>query len=273
MRTSLVLVLACAEALAQTPPRLWTKFVSSTSHADVAARACAMDVKAGVAGQYRPIEVRALDDSSVLCETANRSPDAVHATIQMTNDIARRPSEIVVEIEVPPNASPSTIAELREALRYTAAEIERRALTPLPVAAPPPPPPQQTAPTPMHPVTETNWPLIGVGIGGLLIGWGTSAIVGLSISSSTTDPGTPKWWPYVPFVGAIAFSASYRESPSCGCAAGRVFAVLGSALIDGAQVAGLIFLVAGVASPRERMVPNSVGFSLRPNGASLEIRF
>jgi len=251
-----------ATANAQTAP-LQTKFESTASHADIAARVCAMNVTATVDGVYRSIEIRVLDDSSVLCDRAPQNIDAVHATIRMTTDVAQHPSEIVLEIEVPQDASPSAIDDLRAALRDTAIEIEHRVRNA----------PQQPAPVPMHAVQETNWELIGVGVGGLVVGWGISAILGIAISSSQTDPGTAKTWPYIPFIGAVAFSASYKESYDCYCSLGRAVSVVGSVLIDAVQVVGLVSLIVGVTTPHTRMVRDAVWVSMTPNGASLGVRF
>jgi hypothetical protein len=151
---------------------------------------------------------------------------------------------------------------------------------PAPAVAQPPPvvqaPPivvvQMPPPTPMHAVERTNWGLAGGGIAMLLSGYVLSAFMGAAIIDASGDPGTPRWWPFVPFVGATIFTATYREAANCECSTGRVFSVLGAVAIDALQVGGLAMMIVGLASTKTRMVPDTVGVRLRPDGV-LEGKF
>lgn len=263
-----------ARAWAQEPPKkLWTRFDSQTPHQTIAGNACQLQGRTLVAGQYKPIEIHAQEDASVICWSAQPTPDAVHIAVMMTNDPNRGPTQIVLEVEVPPGSPQNVIEDLRTALRNTEAELQRRVGTSAPVqqqqqVVQQPVIVVQPAPTlPMHPEPATNWGLIGGGIGMLTGGYVLSALMGATLIEASGDPGTPRWWPFVPVVGATVFTATYKEAPGCNCGTGRVFSVLGAVAIDAIQAAGVVMILVGIASPKTRMVPdNQVGIRIRPDG-------
>ncbi len=250
------------------------------AHANVAGIACSLQGRTAVEGKYRPIEIHAQEDNAVLCWSGQPTADAVHASVLMTNqanDPSRRPTDIIVEIDIPDGASANAREDLRTALRNTVAELQRRTAT----SAPPPPPVVQAPPvvlvqapppTPMHPEQVTNWGLAGAGIGMLLGGYVLTAFMGAAIVDASGDPGTPRWWPFVPFVGATVFTATYKEAADCNCTTGRALSVVGAVVIDALQVAGGVLMVVGFTSSKTRMVPDRVGVRLRPDG-TIEGRF
>lgn len=258
------------------PNNLWTKFETPAPHATVAGLACGMDVKATVEGRYANVDIEAVEDGRQLCVGSQTGPSAVHARVKMTQDVARHPSEIIVEVEMPPGSSPQAANDLRGVLLNTAAELERRTKAPLPppvVVAPPvvqtPPPP----PVPMHPVLVTNTGVIAAGgaiFGGAYL---VTLLVGSAIATAPGDPGTGRFWPFVPFFGAVAFSTTYKEATNCDCSAGRAFSVIGSIVIDAAQIAGVVIAIVGLVSPKTKMVPNSVSLHFGVHGGVLEGRF
>jgi hypothetical protein len=278
LTTSLVLLQVAmgtrAHAQQPTPPKLWSFFEADTPHTQIAAVGCALDVKASVGGRYRPIEVRAFEDGAMICTSAATDPDAVHTSLQMTRDLSKRPSQIIVEVEVPPGTTPAALADLRALLQNATEDLRRRALTPPPpVVQTQTPPPTPEVPVRTHRVEETNWVLIGAGGAVLFAGWGVSALVGAGIASSTTYPGTPTFWPFVPFIGMTVFSATYTEAPNCDCDVGRFFSVVGSVVIDAVQIAGVVLMIAGAVSPRTRTVRDALGIRFTPGGALFEGRF
>lgn len=269
-----------ASAGAQEPPKkLWTKFETTMAHANVAGIACSLQGRTVVEGKYRPIEVHAQEDSAVLCWSGQPTADAVHASVLMTNqtnDPSRRPTDVIVEIDIPDGATPNALQDLRTALRNTVAELQRRTT---PAAAPPPvvqgPPVvlvPVAPPTPMHAEQRTNWGLAGGGIAMLLSGYVLTAFTGAATVDASGDPGTLRWWPFVPFVGATVFTATYKEAADCNCSTGRVLSVVGAVAIDALQVAGAVLMIVGISTTKTRMVPDMVGVRLRPDGV-LEGRF
>ncbi len=268
-----------AAAHAAGPQSLSSTFYSPTPHPTIAGVACALDATARVEGVDQPIDMRVLEDTSLLCWTPRTQPGAVHVTVQMTADVSKGPGQIVVEVTLPDNATQQAATDLQSAAVGIANELQRRlgaqpppqgtTTTPAPTQpAPPPTPPVHT-----HPVSEPNYALIGVGAGAILLGWGTSALIGVGISESGGDPGTPRFWPYVPFFGMVAFSATYREAANCDCSAGRVVSLIGSVVIDALQVAGVVMIIAGVTSPRTKQVPDTVGLRVGPGSLMLEGTF
>jgi len=267
--TALVALPAWAQ---EAPKKLWTRFDSTTAHAQIAGAACQMQGRTMVAGQYKPLQVHAQEDNAVICWSSQPSPDAVHVAVIMTTDPTKGPNQIVLEIDAPEGTPPNVIEDFRSALRNTEAELQRRVGTvappqvvQVPVAPPPPP-------IPMHPEPTTNWGLIGAGIGTFAGGYLLTALMGAVIVDASGNPGTPRWWPFVPAVGATVFTATYVEAPNCKCSSGRVLSVLGGVFIDVVQVAGIVMMVVGAASPKTRMVPDAVGVRIRPDGM-IEGRF
>jgi hypothetical protein len=239
--------------------------------------ACALDAKAVIDGQSRPISLQAFEDGRQICAGANPI-DAVHGRVRMTLDPAKRSTEVIVELDVAPNASPNALRDLRGVLVNMSADLDHRvnAAQPIVVQAPPPPvvplaPPPP--PVPMHRVSVTNVPLIAAGGAVFGAGYLVSLFVGTAIVSASGDPGTGRFWPFVPFFGAVAFSASYKEAANCDCDTGRVFSLLGSFIIDAAQIAGVVITLVGVAVPRTKLVPDTVSLHVGPTGFSLEGRF
>lgn len=269
-----------ARAQAQQPSNVWTKFQTPVAHATVAGIACGLNANAVIEGRTRLISLQAIEDGSQLC-VGSEKPDAIHGRVKMTANVARSPTEIIVELDAPPNASPAAMNDLRSILVNMSADLDRRAnanVAPMVHVAPPPspPPPVQTPPEPpppMHRISETNVPLIAAGGAVFGGGWLVSALVGAAIVSASGDPGTGRYWPFVPFIGAIAFSTTYKEAANCDCATGRVFSVIGSVLIDLVQVAGVVITIVGVAVPRTKMVPDKISVRIGATGAVLEGRF
>ncbi len=284
MRTIAVVVVLSASLISvparaqQAPSNVWTKFQTPVAHATVAGIACALNANAVIEGRTRLISLQAVEDGRQLC-IGSDAPDAIHGRVQMTADVARSPTEIVVDLDAPPNASPNAMNDLRNVLVNMSADLDRRSnanVPPVMHVAPPPPPPVQTPQEPlppMHRVTYTNVPLIAAGGAVFGAGYLVSALVGVAIVGASGDPGTGRYWPFVPFIGAIAFSTTYKEAANCDCATGRVLSVIGSVLIDLVQVAGVVITIVGVTVPRTKMVPDKISVRLGPTGAVLEGRF
>src|SRR3989442_16038505 len=99
------LVLACATANAQSPPKkLWTKFATTMPHANVAGAACSLQGRTAVEGKNKPIEIHVQEDQGVLCWSGEPNPEAVHAGVLLTNGPSRA-TEAVVGVDVPERAS------------------------------------------------------------------------------------------------------------------------------------------------------------------------
>ncbi len=257
---------------------MWTKFETAAPHAAVAGIACALGASAVVEGRTHVIALRAVEDGRQICAGTD-APDAIHGRVRMTQDPAKRPNEIVVELDPPLGASPNAMNDLRTILVNMSSDLDRRtnATAPVVVQPPPvvaqPPPEPPPPPVPMHRVSVTNVPLIAAGGAVFGAGYLVSFLVGTAIVGASGDPGTGRFWPFVPFVGAIAFSTTYKEAANCDCDTGRVISVVGSVLLDLAQVAGVVISIVGVASPRTKLVPDKVSIRVGVGTAVLEGRF
>lgn len=267
----LVVSLAPARTLAQQAQRVWTEIETSVAHATVAQVACGLDAKALVDGRSWVIALDAVEDSAQLCTSSHEAPDALHGHVKMTQGIGRRPSEVIIELDPPPNASPRATDDLRRVLQNMSADLGRRAWAaaptvaiaePIPLVQPVAPPP---APVPTHPVSVANIPLIAAGFGVAGATYLVSALVGVAILGASGDPGTGRVWPFVPLAGLTIFSATYIEAPNCDCDAGRALSLVGSVIIDAAQIAGVVIGILGVTNPKTRMV------AFGPHG--VEVRF
>ncbi len=271
-----VLMVARARAQEPAPPKLWTNFEATSTHATVAGLACQLEVTAVFDGERsRPIELSAYEDDALICTSSKSEPNAIHGRVIMTNDASKRPSEVVLSIEVPANSTPRDVESLRTFLRNIADELHRRATPTSTVVQPqpPPPPPDTTPAVPTHQARVTNWGLIGAGGAMFGGGWLLSALVGLPIAGSSTYPGTPTYWPFVPFVGLTVFSATYTEVSDCGCGLGRVLSVIASGVIDAVQIAGVVVIIAGAISPKVATVRDALNIRIRPGGFVWEGRF
>ena len=242
---------------------------------------CALNARALVAGARRPVWI-VVDNEPC----AARYRDAVHVDVRVAA------GQMNVSID-PTDESPEAIASLRRLFPELGSTLQGRVgaqwVTPEAEDAlvdlgesrpePPPPPPPVIDTGPKKTVTETNKDFLYLGLGLALGGYASSAIMGGLVSTSTAQQTSSGNWPYlplIPFVGAVAFSATYRDaSDLSGSAAGftRFVAVTIGVLIDGAQLAGVGFMIAGVAIPKTRIVSGDTKLRLTGNGVALEGRF
>ena len=257
------LVCVCARAWAQQapPPKLWTQFDTATDHVNVAGVVCGLGATATLDGRTYAIALDAFEDGAELCA---KTPPTGALTLTGRAKMTRaQPSTVVVELDVPPGLSPNATTDLRTVLQNMSADLARRAS-----AVPAAPPPRWTPPpaVPMHPEKRTNVPLIAAGFGMVGGGYLVQLFVGTLLATAPGDPGTGRGWPFVPIIGLAAFSATYKEASGCDCEAGRAFSMIGSVLVGALEVAGIVVGAYGLATPKTKMVPNTVAIRIGPTG-------
>lgn len=258
------LVCASTRAFAQqAPPKLWTQFETATDHVNVAGVVCGLGATATLDGRTYAFALDAFEDGAELCsKTAAPGVLTLNGRAKMTRV---RPQTVVVELDVPPGLSANGTSELRSVLQNMSADLARRASA-AQMTAPPPrawtPPP----PVPTHPEQRPNVALIAAGFGMFGGGYLVQLFVGSLVASAPGDPGTGRGWPFVPFIGLAAFSATYKEATGCDCETGRAFSMIGSVLIGALEIAGLVVGVYGLAKPKTKMVPNTVSIRVGPAG-------
>jgi hypothetical protein len=259
----------CASAHAwaqQAPPKLWTQFQTTTDHVNVAGVVCALGATATLDGRTYAIALDAFEDAAELC--SKTVPPGALALTGRAKMSRAQPMTVVVELDVPPGLSPNATNDLRGVLQSMSADLARRSDVAR-MTAPPPRAPIASTPLlagPMHPEKRPNIPFIAAGFGMFGAGYLVQLFVGALIVSAPGDPGTSRGWPFVPVVGLAAFAGSYKEAASCDCEAGRIFSTIGGVLVGALEVAGLVVGIYGLASPKTKMVPNSVSIRIGPTG-------
>ncbi|HEY1958834.1 MAG TPA: hypothetical protein VGH28_24640 [Polyangiaceae bacterium] len=277
-----VTIAIAASAGAQTPPpKLWSQFTTTSPHASVASAACALGANAVLDGRSMPIALDAFDDASQICASAQSAPTAVHGRVKMTT---AQPGVVVVELDVPPGGSERATSDLRVVLQNMTADLARRTAP----AAPQGPPPmsfgaegaecrrdrdcagvpcvEHVCTASFHETKVPNTPLVVGGFATAGAGYFVQLLVAVAIASSAGDPGTSRAWPFIPIIGLEAFSGSYKEAANCDCDAGRAFAVIGSVLVSLIEVAGIVIGVAGVSTPRTKLMRGKVSLRFGPTG-------
>ena len=271
------IALGSTSARAQTTPKLWTQFETTAPHATVAGIACGLGANAMVEGRSLPIALDAMEDAAQICASTQAAAFALHGRVRMSR---AQPMNVVVEIDLPPGATPRAAADLRAVLQNMSADLARRsaaaAPAPPPSMAPPPgapvvpwtPPPA----VPMHPEKRLNVPLVAGGFAGFGAGYFVQLLVGAAIAGAAGDPGTSRAWPFVPIFGLAVFSGTYQEAANCDCDSGRAFSMVGSVLLGLVEAAGLTVGIIGLAVPRTKMVPDNKAF-VRVVPGGIEGRF
>jgi hypothetical protein len=261
------LVCASTHAWAQQapPPKLWTQFETATDHVNVAGVVCALGATATLDGRVYSIALDAFEDGAELC-----AKQTVPGTLALTGRAKMtraQPQTVVVELDVPPGLSPNATNDLRGVLQNMSADLARRASgAQTTTMAPPPPRWTPPPPVPTHPEERANVALIGAGFGMFGGGYLVQLFVGSLIATAPGDPGTGRGWPFVPVIGLMAFSTTYKEASGCDCETGRVFSIVGSVLVGALEVAGLVVGIYGLTHPRTKMVPNTVSIRIGPTG-------